>query len=208
MDPHKPPPPERRVSTQLLVRVAVGLVLAIGLVYGLKTMNERGALDEISKLKKKVQLQRKLFFGKADSAKKLPSTSTVDRWNQKKVQWLDQLNELTPILGDSGEVILTEVNMSQDVRQGLGRITVTGLANDRGPVTKMTSDIRGLENYTVRPSKLDPNKDRQAAFRFRFNKVNILLDGKAKTPGAEKKKAENGQAQTKAGSSGKEEAGS
>ena len=149
-----------------------------------------------------------MFFGKADSAKKLPSTSTVDRWNQKKVQWLDQLNELTPILGDSGEVILTEVNMSQDVRQGLGRITVTGLANDRGPVTKMTSDIRGLENYTVRPSKLDPNKDRQAAFRFRFNKGNILLDGKAKTPGAEKKKAENGQAQTKAGSSGKEEAGS
>ncbi len=208
MDPHKPPPPERRVSTQLLVRVAVGVVLAIGLVYGLKTMNERGALEEISSLEKEVQRQRKLFYGKADSAKKLPSTSTVDRWNQKKVQWLDQLNELTPILGDSGEVILTEVNMSQDVRQGLGRITVTGLANDRGPVTKMTSDIRGLENYTVRPSKLDPNKDRQAAFRFRFNKVNILLDGKAKTPGAGKKKTENGQTQTKAGSSGKEEAGS
>ena len=82
----------------------------------------------------------------------------------------------------------------------------------------MTSDIRGFKgdirgrekyiDYTVRPSKLDPNKDRQAAFRFRFNKVNILLDGKAKTPGAEKKKTENGQAQTKADSSGKEEAGS
>ena len=98
--------------------------------------------------------------------------------------------------------------MSQDVRQGLGRITVPGLANDRGPVTKMTSDIRGLENYTVRPSKLDPNKDRQAAFRFRFNKVNILLDGKAKTPGAEKTKTGNGQPQTKADPSDKEEAGS
>ncbi|GIS62088.1 MAG: hypothetical protein CM1200mP2_43130 [Planctomycetaceae bacterium] len=31
----------------------------------------------------------KVVLGKADSAKKLPSTSTVDRWNQKKVQWLD-----------------------------------------------------------------------------------------------------------------------
>ncbi|GIT30326.1 MAG: hypothetical protein Ct9H300mP1_23720 [Planctomycetaceae bacterium] len=104
-------------------------------------------------------------------------------------------------------MILTEVNMSQDVRQGRGRITVTGLANDRGPVTKMTSDIRGLENYTVRPSKLDPNKDRQATFKFRFKKVNILLDGKAKTPGAEKTKTENGQTQTKADPSDKEEPG-
>ena len=208
MDPHKPPPPERRVSNQQMLYVAIGLVVAVAVVYGARMVNESGYVDKITQLEKDVATQRKSFFGKSDSSTKLPSTSNVNGWNKKKVQWLDQLNELTPILSESGEVILTEVNMSQEVRQGLGRITVTGLANDRGPVTKMTSDIRGLKNYTVRPSKLDPNKDRQAAFKFRFNKVNILLDGKAKTPGVEKPKAENGQAQTKADPSSKEEAGS
>ena len=100
--------------------------------------------------------------------------------------------------------------MSQDVRKGFGRITITGLANDRGPVTKMTSSIRGNKNYTVRPSKLDPNKDRQAAFKFRFSKVNIVLEGKAETPGGEdaKPKTEDGTDETKADEATKGDAGS
>mgnify|MGYP003313598542 FL=1 len=76
--------------------------------------------------------------------------------------------------------------MSQDVRKGLGRITLTGLANDRAPVTRMTSQIRSHKNYNVRASKLDPNKDRQAVYKLRFSKVNVLLEDQAPSPKASK----------------------
>ena len=185
LDPHKPPPPERKVSNQNMVRIAVGVLLAVGLVYGLQTISSRSLKDEIKNLKTQISLERIRFRGGDAAAKtaKLPSTSAIDQWQQKRVNWLDQLHELSPLIGDSNDVILTEVNMSQDVRRGLGRITVTGLANDRVPVSQMTNQIRGHKNYDVRPSKLDPNKDRQATYKYRFSKLNIELDGKAETPG-------------------------
>ena len=213
LDPHKPPPPERRVSNQLLIRVAAGVLLAAGVLYGLRVMGERGHADEIADIQEKIKKQQKEFGpNSAELSQALRSISAVERWQKKKVQWLDQLNELTPVLGESGEVILTEVNMSQDVRKGFGRITVTGLANDRGPVTKMTSSIRGNKNYnyTVRPSKLDPNKDRQAAFKFRFSKVNIVYEGIPKTSDGEdvKSKTEDGTDEIKADEATKGGAGS
>ena len=139
--------------------------------------------------RERVAEKRKTFLDGSRKPASVPSTSevlAVDKWKKQRVQWLDQLHELSPLLGDSDDVILTEVNMSQDVRKGLGRVTLTGLANDRAPVTRMTSQIRDHKNYNVRPSKLDPNKDRQAVYKFRFSKVNVLLENQAPLPTASK----------------------
>ena len=188
LDPHKPPPPKRRVSNQLVTRVVVGSLLLVGLVYAIQTFGAREIETEISGLETQVAVERMRFFGanSAGSQAPLPSTTSVDRWQSQRVQWLDQLHELLPLLGESDDVILTEVNMSQDVRKGLGRITLTGLANDRAPVTRMTSQIRSHKNYNVRASKLDPNKDRQAVYKLRFSKVNVLLEDQAPSPKASK----------------------
>jgi hypothetical protein len=184
LDPHRPPPPQRRVSNQMMVRVAAGVLLLVGLVYAVRVMGSRGLEADIAKLEAQIAREKKSFYGSQDTASrgKLPSTSTVDRWQAARVQWLDQLHELSPLIGESDELILTEVDLSQDVRKGLGRITVTGLTNDPDPVTRVTSRIRDHKNYNVRPSKFDQNKDRQAEYKWRFSKVNILLQGKAPAP--------------------------
>ncbi|MEC7555634.1 MAG: hypothetical protein VYA32_00590 [Planctomycetota bacterium] len=189
LDPHKPPPPKRRVSNQLAASVILGVLVLVGLVYGGQWWSSQGIKTEIDEIKERVAEKRKTFLDGSRKPASVPSTSevlAVEKWKKQRVQWLDQLHELSPLLGDSDDVILTEVNMSQDVRKGLGRVTLTGLANDRAPVTRMTSQIRDHKNYNVRPSKLDPNKDRQAVYKFRFSKVNVLLENQAPLPTASK----------------------
>jgi hypothetical protein len=168
----------------MMVRVAAGVLLLVGLVYAVRVMGSRELEADIARLEAQIAREKKSFYGSQDTASrgKLPSTSTVDRWQAARVQWLDQLHELSPLIGESDELILTEVDLSQDVRKGLGRITVTGLTNDPDPVTRVTSRIRDHKNYNVRPSKFDQNKDRQAEYKWRFSKVNILLQGKAPAP--------------------------
>ena len=199
LDPHRPPPPPRRVSNQMLVRVAIGVLLLVGLVYAVRVIGSRELVADIAKLEAQIAKEKETFFGTRDTASqgKLPSTTAVHRWQAGRVQWLDQLHELSPLIGESDDLILTEVDLSQDVRKGLGRITVTGLTNDPDPVTRVTSRIRDHKNYNVRPSSFDQNKDRQAEYKWRFSKVNILLQGKASTPGgsdaADTKAAEKAQ---------------
>jgi len=190
LDPHRPPPPPRRVSNQMMVGVAVGVLLLLGLVYAVRVIGSQKLVGEIEQLEREITTEKKKFYGTSDITNKgLPSTTAVHRWlgtNDSKagrVQWLDHLHELSPLIGESDDLILTEIDLSQDVRKGLGRITVTGLANDPDPVTRVTSRIRDHKNYNVRPSSFDPNKDRQAEYKWRFSKVNILLQGKASTPG-------------------------
>jgi len=184
LDPHRPPPPKRRVSNQLLVGVAAGVLLLVGLVYFVRMMGSRALNEEITQLEKDVAAERLKFFGPkpSETKSKIPSTVAVDLWQKQRVQWLDQLHELSPLFGESDDVILTELQMSQEVRKGLGRISLTGLTNDRAPVARMTSQIRGHQNYNVRPAELDPNKDRQAEYKYRFSKVNIFVDKKAPAP--------------------------
>ena len=184
LDPHRPPPPQRRVSNQMILRVAVGVLLLVGLVYAARVEGSREIEAEIARLENQIALEKMTFYGTRDTSKqgKLPSTTTVDLWHKNRVQWLDQLHELSPLIGESDDLILTEVDLSQDVRKGLGRITVTGLTNDPDPVTRVTSRIRDHKNYNVRPSSFDQNKDRQADYKWRFSKVNILLQGKANSP--------------------------
>ena len=183
LDPHKPPPPQRRVSNQTLVRVAIGVLLLVGLIYGAQVMGSRELEAEIASLETQVKMQRMEFFGaRATTNGPLPSTVKVDRWQADRVQWLDQLHELSPLIGESDDLILTEVHMNHDVKQGKGRITVTGLTNDPRPVTRMTSRIRDHENYNVPTSKLDQNRDRQAEYTWRFSKLNILLEKQAPLP--------------------------
>jgi Tfp pilus assembly protein PilN len=171
------------VSNQTLVRVAIGVLLLVGLIYGAQVMGSRELEAEIASLEKQVTKQRAEFFGaKAKTDGPLPSTAKVDSWQKERVQWLDQLHELSPLIGESDDLILTEVHMSHDVKRGLGRITVTGLTNDPRPVTRMTSQIRDHKNYNVPTSKLDQNRDRQAEYRWRFSKLNILLEKKAPLP--------------------------
>jgi hypothetical protein len=168
------------VSNQTLVRVAIGVLLLVGLIYGAQVMGSRELEAEIASLENQVTLQRMEFFGaKAKKDGPLPSTAKIDSWQKDRVQWLDQLHELSPFIGGSDELILTEVHMNHDVKRGLGRITVTGLTNDPSSVTWMTSRIRNLKNYNVPTSKFDQNRDRQAEYRWRFSKLNILLEKKA-----------------------------
>jgi len=153
------------------------------LIYGAQVMGSRELEAEIASLENQVALQRIEFFGaKAPTDGPLPSTAKIDRWQADRVQWLDQLHELSPLIGESDDLILTEVHMNHDVKRGLGRITVTGLTNDPRPVTRMTSRIRDHKNYNVPTSKFDQNRDRQAEYRWRFSKLNILLEKKAPLP--------------------------
>ena len=120
----------------------------------------------------------------------------------KRIQWLDQLDELTRLFGKSDELVFTELNMTQDgVRGSLGRININGLTAHRRPIESLRSNVRDNPNYQLMPTKLDVNKDRGTKdFRYRFSKITIDVTGKArkpKKPEMSKKKKAEGQAKDK-----------
>ena len=185
LNPHRAVPPARRISGQNLAYAAVGVAVMAALIYGIRTWRTHDVDRRIELVKVKVAQQERDFLGKTAEGSKLPSVLVVDRWKSQRVNWLDQLSELSPLI-DSDEIVFTELDMTQEVRTGLGRITVTGLATDRGPVTDLSNRVRGESNYKVPAKKFDVNKDRdsQELFKIRFNKVDISLEGKAKPPKA------------------------
>ena len=187
LNPHRPAPPAHRISGQNLAYAVAGVCVMAVLIYGIRTWRTSDVDLAIKKAKEKVEVQERDFFGSDPVTKKLPSVSLVDRWKLDRVNWLDQFSELSPLI-DNDEIVFTELDMTQEVRTGLGRITVTGLATDRRPVTDLTNRVRGSSNYKVPAKKFDENKDRDTQdYKIRFSKVDISLEGKAKPPKASPK---------------------
>jgi len=184
LDPHRAAPPARRISGQNLAYALAAVCVMAVLITGIRTWRTSDVDGLITGVKKKVAKEERAFFGGTPVTKKLPSVGLVDRWKSQRVNWLDQFSELSPLI-DNDEIVFTELDMTQEVRTGLGRITVTGLATDRRPVTDLTNRVRGSSNYKVPAKKFDENKDRDTQdYKIRFSKVDISLEGKAKPPKA------------------------
>ena len=200
LNPHKPPKAASRVSSQNLLRVAIGLLLAAGAIYGIRTLRTRSLDKQIATTRARVQLQEMQFLDKPEPDAKLPSTVAVSKWMDQRIQWLDQLDELTQLFGKSDELVFTELNLTQDgVRGSLGRININGLTAHRRPIQDLRSNVRDNPHYQLMPTKLDENKDRGTeSFRWRFSKITIDVTGKAKVRKPEKsKKKSQGQEKDK-----------
>jgi len=190
LNPHRPPPPKRLWRSKPLIG---GLVAAVAVV-GIIALWQHGVAAEIEREIERVAIE----VGKKErevGSKAVESRKSIRKWLDQRVDWLAELDEFDAI-AERDRVVLTELQLTQETRQGRPRITADGQADGASVVTALSTAFNDNERgvYEVVPRGAQSNADRNRTYSHRFSlEVNLAdevlefkkLESTRVTPGKE-----------------------
>jgi hypothetical protein len=194
LHPRKPVVKPDRTKAKMGI-AAAGLVLASAVAYGNLQMHLSDLEEQIvSKRTEISEIEGDLKKGEPV----LKSAAVIGEWDQRNINWLDQMQELNGILPGTGLIYLKTYDFDTTISSGdvLAKIKAIGYAHSRIQVRDFYQDLSD-QQYTVQRRTI-PNITTDPEYPSSFQtEFQMLLGHSKKKANAKKSNSAKAKAETK-----------
>ncbi|MBI1315003.1 hypothetical protein GC176_27240 [bacterium] len=145
--------------------IAAAVVASIVAAYGYRAW-------AVADLEAKTKAAADDFISQNETIKRLEPqvkvANAVDAWASKRVDWLDEAQQLADAMGGTERLYLTELQFGEGTRGERGTISATGNAKERFDVESLNAELMKRQGVEVNPFDIK-NRGRDSKYPQEFN---------------------------------------
>jgi Tfp pilus assembly PilM family ATPase len=138
--------------TKMIAAVAVGvLLLLVTTAYAASRLYLSSLEDRIAEKETAIREQERLL---KESEPTLATIKMLSSWHDRRVDWLEQLQQIAAEMPGTDRVYLTDWRFDLATGEALGSTTATGFAREREDAQRLTQRLAEQPGIRIRPNPI------------------------------------------------------